>query len=375
MRRAVIPLLMLCLLLTGCAPQEEPPPPAEEIPPLTVEEKLPIVVQTDWSQLGEREKLPPPVGTRRYEDYTAALIPADDYGQLIPYAGLRLMADWPADDGCLYGLMTREGEVVVDPVYSSVYAPRGHASDGTSFVHPLLILRQGYREPHKQDFDVSSVCAVAAADGSWCTAFDYVDYRVSEHGLLLFTADSLHVMSPDGTITHKWSSAQMGLTGKEYESFLSELSWHEGVSGWRVGDYLALNWDPAGDYDALLYFDIVSGERGTMTLEEWNSLESHVEWVTPQIGKNGAAVYDALLGFDAPYLVYTVDYTGDYMLTHYHRADGSVIEMLENPANHRFQRVKLVGGLVEVQGLDHAAYYELDTLECVFRTYFSYDGD
>ena len=113
--RRQLPVLLLALLLTACAGTQVP----EEMPEPGVQ------VHTDWSHLGERAEPLPTVGGRWYADYTDRLIPRKDYGMLIPYAGLRLQDHWPAMDGCLYGLMTRDGRVVTDPVYSRASRPGG----------------------------------------------------------------------------------------------------------------------------------------------------------------------------------------------------------------------------------------------------------
>lgn len=64
--------------------------------------------------VGTFPKTVPQVGTRRDEGYMDTLKAADDYGLLVPYAGRRLMDDWPAATGCLYGLMTLDGMAVTD---------------------------------------------------------------------------------------------------------------------------------------------------------------------------------------------------------------------------------------------------------------------
>ena len=92
-------------------------------------------VRADWSRLEGREKAAQPDrdGGRWYASYTGELIPGPDYGELIPFVGAQVYnfneyeyqgqpqawySNWPNP---LYGLMTREGRIVVDPVYNSAY--------------------------------------------------------------------------------------------------------------------------------------------------------------------------------------------------------------------------------------------------------------
>ena len=65
----------------------------------------------------------PNIANRRYEAYTDALIPAGDYGELVPYIGGEVMPAGPFTT-YLYGLATHEGEIVTDPVYFSVESCR-----------------------------------------------------------------------------------------------------------------------------------------------------------------------------------------------------------------------------------------------------------
>jgi hypothetical protein len=256
-KRVLPAALALCLLLTACAPQTEETEPTEEA------EDSGLLVHTDWSQLGQREELPSPVGTRWYEDYTDHLIPRDDYGTLIPYAGLRLMDDWPASDGCMYGLMTQAGQVVTDPVYSTVSCP-GYGSQR----FPLLILRQ---KTSASDGAEDGVYAVAASDGSWCTPFLYRAWDANSQGLLLFQEDSVTVMTSEGEIQRTWTVEEMGISQEDFDSILSDLTWYEGPGGQRSGDYMALGWEPESDYTNIRCFDLVSGDIQIFTTEEWLS--------------------------------------------------------------------------------------------------------
>ena len=142
MKKRGVALVLALLLLAGCAPEAEMPPP-----PSTSAETEPCVVYTDWSKLTpyvpeDRESL----YTRRYESFTDRLIPAGDYGQLLPYRGARLdrrnADEWGFSGGQeLWGLCNAEGELITDPVFHSVYQAGwwDYDTDGRGTL-PLLIL-------------------------------------------------------------------------------------------------------------------------------------------------------------------------------------------------------------------------------------------
>jgi hypothetical protein len=360
-KRVLPGALALCLLLTACASRTEEP----ETEPTEKAEDRGLLVHTDWSHLGQREELPSPVGSRWYEDYTDQLIPRDDYGTLIPYAGLRLMDNWPAGDGCMYGLMTQAGQVVTDPVYSTVTCP-GYGSRR----FPLLILRTS-----APDGEEGGICAVAAADGSWCTPFVYRGWDANSQGLLLFQEDSVTVMTPEEELRRTWTAAEMGISQAEFDSVLSEVVVGDGWGGQRRGDYMALGWDPESDYTDLRCFDVVSGGIQIFTMEEWEALDDTVyEEKTPVI-PNAWRISDQLFGDDAPGLLELTEYSGDGDTTTYYREDGTPLPDFTLIGHRWYEQVSLVGGLIQRIELNCASYYDLDTLECRFRTYWNYDGD
>ena len=180
MKRLLPLTLVLALTLSACAPTgAEPPAPNETSNPPTVTPRPGPAVYTDDSQLTPYEKPEQPVSkfTRRYADFTDALIPADDYGPLIPFPGATVTrsaeASWGGwmEDYTLYGLMTLDGEVVVDPVFSSAYAPSmWDGRSGQSRQLDCLILQKVVKDENGEPVDVAALCA---RDGSWCTGFDY----------------------------------------------------------------------------------------------------------------------------------------------------------------------------------------------------------
>ena len=141
MMKKWVPFVCALALLAGCAgtPQETPAPAASPSPPS-------VRVQTDWSKLEPKAEGHVPLYTRRYENGTDRLIPADDYGKLYPFAGEKVPARHrymgEEDEGVptdiyKYGLVTERGEVVVDPVYDLVGPPCDRYLDGPSFYHPM----------------------------------------------------------------------------------------------------------------------------------------------------------------------------------------------------------------------------------------------
>jgi len=317
------------------------------------------------------------VGTRWYAEYTGRLIPRDDYGPLIPYAGLRLMDDWPADSGCLYGLMTQEGRVVVDPVYSSVYRPGGYDASGRWRPLPLLVLKQGDPLAGEDAWD-PVVCAVAAADGSWCTPFDYRGLSSGGEGLILFQSDSLTVMSPEGEIERVWTAAEMGISQEEFDSILSDVTWGEGWGGQRRGGYMALGWEPESDYTEIRCFDLVSGGVKVFSQAEWDALMEDGPDQRPEpepVIPDAERKTDRLLGGDAPGLLELMEYSEQGMTRTYYREDGTALPDFTLYGGKWYEGVSVTGGLIEVLDWNTASYYDLETLECRFRTCLNYDGD
>lgn len=416
MRRYVLFLTALLLGLTACTPAERPATPTASPP--VIETPAPSVgvdVHTDWSKLTPRPAPLPEVGRRWYEDYTDTLIPRSDYGELVPYAGLRLLDSWPAYNGCMYGLMTRQGVAVTDAVFSTVvFQPREF---------PLLVLQR-----------VEGIwmrTAVAGADGSWCTDFDYRFCQVTSEGLLLFGEDSLTLMAPDGTLLEKYGIETLGLTRQQLDEMIDSLSWGEthGV-GW-YGDYIDLGWtDELGESNAL--YQRSAARRMVMPTNQWYALDT-AGYERPADGwevlsvpgetvlTRGAErrvipfgvedgnieVWENLVLFQSWGAAYTLDGAevlppekgvwmrsyGDeraallLICTHngengsartaYYLADGTPVTMLDNwddlSDRREYRQVSIISGLIEVLDWDTASYYDPKTLECIFRTYLGYD--
>ena len=182
MKKMLPALLALALLLSACGgpAAEVTPTPAPEPAPTRTAEPVPTpeptpsgpAVYTDWSKLEPYEPVQA-VYTRRYEDFTDTLIPSEDYGPLVPFAGAALTETWEgwSSDYNLYGLMTLEGEVVADPVFMSVLRLTEYDSEYNPVYRPdVMLLGKVFYDAEGQPGERYALCA---GDGSWCTDFLY----------------------------------------------------------------------------------------------------------------------------------------------------------------------------------------------------------
>jgi phosphate transport system substrate-binding protein len=320
----------------------------------------------------------PSIGSRWYDGYTENLLARDGYGELIPYAGARLLDNWPAITGCLYGLMTKNGVAVTDAVYSSVSRPTYYGGQQPT-AHPLLALRRG--ESGGGDDAVRSLYAIAALDGSWCTEFCYRFLRPGKSGLLLFADDGVTYMSPSGKIKNFWSMAKLGLEREQLDAFFADLYWGEGWGGQWHGDYLTIG--AHDDHSKIDLFHLPTGQLKTMPLTEW---DAYVAAEYLPLEEPSQEELSALLppgqsqhilfrrdGFSAnglPGLLLT--YQDGYVQVFL--PDGTHLTALSRIATWYYQ-IQPVGGLIEVLDLNTASYYDPATMECVFRTYLGYERD
>ena len=325
--------------------------------------------------VGTFPKTVPQTGTRRDEGYMDTLKAADDYGLLVPYAGRRLMDDWPAATGCLYGLMTLDGMAVTDAVYSTVYYPSCW-ENGARQPLPLLVLMQGQESDSAEGYEENY--SVAASDGSWVMDETFRAVSVSRHGLLLFGKDSLTVTDASGKLTQRLSYREMGLSDGEVGHMISCLRWGEGVGGIRRGDRIAIDWTDEDTAQNIRYYDLSSRKIGEMAWEEFD-LQDGGSYIdsgnTAYAVENAERLADEALGSDAPGLLCTQDYGENGLTVRYYRDDGTPIESLTMHGEKWYQQVALRGGLIEVLDINTAAYYDLETMDLVFETYLGYEAD
>ena len=385
MRRGVAMLLAVLLILSGCAVREgfSPTPPSPP-PTQSGEQSGELTVSADWSKLEDGDKPPPSVGSRWYDDYTGQLILRDDYGKLIPYAGLRLMDDWPATTGCLYGLMTTDGVVVTDAVYSAVRSPCYYMGEKQGS-HPLLALYMMTQPDETYEYG-RSLWAIAASDGSWCTEFCYLGMRACEDSLLLFEDDRITYMSPTGEIMSIWTMAGLGLSQKEIDEIHSGLMWGEGYFGQWFGDYFCLGFtDDTNKEISMIH--LPTGQKETMTQDAvWEILTQEPDgnepgtedWkanLPPGDYYEFTYLWDIFSDDVAPALISVSQREEGGAHDLFFLRDGTPLPQFTRRSELWYYNVRPVGGLIEVLDLNTASYYDIKTMDCVFRTYLGYDAD
>lgn len=229
------------LMLSACSRQTgsdlSPPPPADN-----------GGVQLSWDALTPYEA-PKNQYTRRYADYTDHLIAADDYGTLLPFPGKRVYTQWMGDTW-FFGLVTLQGEIVVDPVYSHASLLQQYDTElGRTVTMPYLLLQKVTYDPdtEKELWDV----AVAAADGSWVRDGYTRFYGSSGELLALGTADGrMEVLNSDGSL--RWSKRYTELELPDYVT--------ENGEALNITEGTICYWD---DYNSpertVFYLDLNSG--------------------------------------------------------------------------------------------------------------------
>lgn len=325
--------------------------------------------------VGTFPKTAPQVGTRLSEGYMGELKASDGYGLLVPYAGRRLMDDWPAATGCVYGLMTLDGVAVTDAVYSNVYYP-SYYENYERHPMPVLVLMQGQASDSADG--VVTYYTVAASDGSWIMEEQYSAVSASKHGLLLFGGDALTVTDTDGNVTQRISYQEMGISDEDVGNMVSSLLWGGDPSGRRSGDCIAIGWADEDSYQNIRYYDLSTGETSEMAWDAFDDLEEDnaADAERPVYAiEDATPVVDEALGSDAPGLLSVYDADENGVVLRYYREDGTPIESLTLRGEKWYRQVALRGGLIEVLDLNTASYYDLETLDCVFETCLGYEAD
>jgi len=174
-------------------------------------------VNTDWSVLEEGAAATPDLdGGRWYPDYTDYLIPAPNYGPLLPYTGAlaQNVHRWTDDQGVehtqpgwttpMYGLMTRKGKLVTDAVYQSAETVT-FRKDSKNILLPVLALGQAREEWGEANNGLRY--AMAARDGSWVTGFEFWGYAARADELMLYGIPLRKIDQGDYLTTQVWLRA------------------------------------------------------------------------------------------------------------------------------------------------------------------------
>ena len=261
-RMVILAWALAAGLLAGCTAPASSQPPEES---KSILEEAPV------------EEGLSPVGSRWYEEPVEEVIPSPDYGELVPYVGAVYYQMLPGENGeqvqdtapsSLFGLMTLEGQVVLDPVCTGIYPAQYRDRTGELVVLPVWELFQADPEAA---FGEGERMALCAKDGSWSTGFLYDGAAASPMGLFAGGTEGMFLLDPEtGGVQTFWSWEELGVQSPE------QIPWTGGDVDSTVhwaGDLLYLgtwgeNWDTA------LLLDPEEGTAFTMPAQEWYEQEA-----------------------------------------------------------------------------------------------------
>lgn len=372
-----------------------------------------------------------PVG-KPWEGEWSGLTPLAEPQWVTAYAGARLSDTWPSRTGCLYGLMTARGEAVTPPIYSSASAPVWY-SWFTYEARPLdvLVLRQGNGERGEWGA-LHSAYTLAARDLRWVWPGQWRQVLPGPGFLLLLDEEHMEQVSEDGVLLGSWNYADAGL--EPYVSWLC-ADFRDDAAGSVLGSRLVLGTGEWQDADTeYTLFDLELGEIVTVprreleardqtedpdwTVEEteagcrltrgeevlelpvpalrrpvylWGDLVVYIsdgraffrdgrEVLPPAKGEKvrmmNALPYGTSPLLEWTLLLRTAEENG-VSVTRFLRPDGSVLGLtLEKAAAREDQSFTSAdGNILGIVERDKAAYYRIDTEECVFRIPLDYEGD
>lgn len=285
--KCLICLALSALLLAGCAPAAPVDDSFDEgevssTPELT-QNNLTFDVRADWSRLeGERtaHRQPDVDGGRWYPEFTDRLIPGEDYGPLIPYLGSLVypyqrwenptgeMQEYWYEVDAFYGLMTREGKIVVDPVYQSADS-YSYRWQGEELALPVLILHRSdpvWAETDEERYaELYSRYAVAAENGRWATDFEFLRYTNRGDQLLLAGPQGLTQLDSVTGSQKNWTWEDLGVREEEVSTTLNQIRWIYGLTWTEHGVLVGTAREETGDSSASSCFRIFQPENGEIS--------------------------------------------------------------------------------------------------------------
>ena len=164
-------LALLALLSVSCKKETGYLPEMQVVDP-----DLRWNVKTDYSVLSpyvSRSSM----YSRLNNEAMTELMPNNDYGMLLPYAGSYVVTEYNRIQIQKYGLVSVKGVAVTDPVYDSVNM--GELYIGSPKRFPVYLL--GMDQPNSENsYYTIRLHAVCALDGSWVTPLEYMNVSFSE---------------------------------------------------------------------------------------------------------------------------------------------------------------------------------------------------
>jgi hypothetical protein len=209
--------------------------------------------------------------------------------------------------------------------------------------------------------------------------------RADKDGLLLFEDDRITHMSPAGEIINIWTMAELGLSQEEIDSIFSGLMWGEGYFGAWYGDSFCLGY-ASGTTEEVFLLNLSTGKKEVVTISAWETFgqattanQSGIDdliWNLPQGDYSETTLlWDSFSDNDKPAMISALQNNEGGTFKLFFLYDGTPLPELTKNYWIWYYSVRPVGGLIEVLDLNTASYYDLKTMDCVFRTYLGYDAD
>lgn len=230
----------------------------------------------DW-ELQESEPVEE-LYTRLFPEPMETLLPSDRYGQLLPYAGAMALNEW-GEQIYKYGLVTREGMLVTDPVYEDVYRPawydyEGEKNRAAAFFCLTRTVGEGDGAQCRY--------AMAALDGSWGSDFNWLHMEVvDDQNIWAIDLNGDGVMLDEKGNT-RW---RLSMTGEDWNA--DAVCWF-GARGIIPSDpYAIIDLEGQVTYldgeepprDPTVFCDGLSTAHADGDYDRWGYINTAGEWV------------------------------------------------------------------------------------------------